>query len=109
MSIPKKGSRRVRVGDVEYAWLIRKAPTDAQATRRTPMRLAVEPCTEGPHRVLVVDLRVSRPDNEIDSHQTAVKPAMVRDMVRRALAAGWVPEGAGPPFALDYPLIRDRP
>lgn len=108
MSIPKKGSRRVRVDDTEYAWHIRGKPTSAQGTRQTPMRLAVQPCTAGPRSVLVVDLGVSRPDNPVRPHQTAVKPAMVRDMVRRALSAGWVPGKAGAPFPFRYGLILDR-
>lgn len=107
MTLPRKGSRRVRVGDTEYAWRIRKKPTYSQATRQTPMRLAVQACTTGPHSVLVVDLKVSRPDNWVSPHQTSVTPAVVRDIVDLALAAGWAPLRAGPPFAFDYPLIRD--
>lgn len=108
MTLPRKGSRRVRVGDTEYAWHIREKPTSSQATRQTPMRLAVQACTTGPHSVLVVDLKVSRPDNSISPHQTAVTPAVVRDIVAQALVAGWVPLRAGPPFEFNYPLIQDR-
>jgi hypothetical protein len=70
------------------------------------MRLSV--CRDGPGfcSVLVVNLRVTRPDNWISPHYTAVKPAMVREMIARALTAGWVPEGNASPFLLDYPLIR---
>ena len=58
--------------------------------------------------MLVVNLGISRPDNWIAPHQSAVKPAMVRDMIGKALAAGWKPTGAGKPFEFDYPLIMDR-
>jgi hypothetical protein len=109
MAIPKKGSRTVRVGDDDYRWRIRKRPTYSQGAFESPMSLAVELCTQEAASVLVVNLRVSRPDNWIGPHQTAVKPAMVRDMIGKALAAGWHPAGAGKPFELDYPLIRDRP
>lgn len=74
-----------------------------------PMRLAIQACAQGPRSVLIVDLKVSRPDNWIHPHQTSVTPAVVRDIVERALAAGWVPGQAGPPFAFEYGLIRDRP
>lgn len=109
MSIPKRGSRRIRVGDTEYAWLIRKEPTYTQAVLRTKMRVAIQACTEGPRSVLMVTLSVSRPDNWIHPHGTAITPARVRDMVERALAAGWQPLSAGPPFALEYGVIMDSP
>lgn len=109
MTAPSRGSRRVEVNGVPYRFRIRKQPTRAQAVDRAPMRLSV--CRDGPdaRSVLVVNLRVTRPDNWLSPHQTAVKPAMVREMIARALAAGWAPEGDGSPFLLDYPLIRDQP
>lgn len=106
MTIPEKGSRRIRVGDTEYSWRIRKQPTYSQLIYQSPMCLAVQVSTEGPRSVLLVNLRVSRPDG-IYPHQTALKPAMIRDIVTRALAQGWVPTGGGLPFSLDYPLIKD--
>jgi hypothetical protein len=108
MAIPRKGSRTVRVGDAVYRWRIRKTPTYIQGAFESSMTLAVELCTEGASSVLVVNLKVSRPDNWIAPHQTAVKPAMVTDMIGKALAAGWKPASPGKPFELDYPLIMDR-
>lgn len=72
------------------------------------MTLAIQACTTGPRCVLVVNLQVSRPDNWLSPHQTSVTPAVIRDIVRWAVAAGWVPLVAGSPFAFDYPLIQDR-
>ena len=109
MTIPSKGSRRVRMGDIEYAWRIRKKPTYSQGAFQTPLRVAIQSCAEGPRSVLVVNLQVSRPDNWTGPHQTGVKPAMIRDMIARGLAQGWTPTTAGGPFTLDYPLILDRP
>ena len=96
---------------VEYAWRIRKKPTYAQGAFLSAMRLAVQHRSEanGPRSVLVVSLRVSRPDNWMAPHQTAVTPAVIRDIVVRALAAGWAPESGGPPFPFDHPLISDDP
>jgi hypothetical protein len=108
MAIPKKGSRTVQVGSDSYDWRIRKKPTYSQAAFQSSMSLAVQLSTEGAHSVLVANLQVSRPDNWMHPHQTAVKPAMVRDMIRRALVAGWIPSSAGRPFMLDYPLIVDK-
>lgn len=99
MSTSKKGRRRVQVGGTEYAWHIRRKPTSAQGLRQSPMRLAEQTCAAGPRSVLVVDLGVSRPDNWVCPRQISVMPAGVRDIVRRALAAGWVPGKAGAPFS----------
>ncbi|WP_216618733.1 hypothetical protein [Corallococcus carmarthensis] len=107
MSIPKKGSRRVRFGETDYDWRIRKKPTYSQGVADTPMLLAIQASADVPRRVLVVDLRVSRPDNWLSPHQTGVTPAMVRDIIRRALAAGWIPLGAGSPFRFEYGVPRD--
>ncbi|MFP2899814.1 hypothetical protein [Corallococcus sp. 4LFB] len=107
MSIPKKGSRRVRFGETDYDWRIRKKPTYSQAVADSPMLLAIQASEEGPRRVLVVNLRISRPDNWIAPHGTGVTPAMVRDIIRRALAAGWSPLGAGPPFRFEYGVVRE--
>jgi hypothetical protein len=97
------------VGDTGYAWHIRKEPTTyAQGIRQTPMRLAVQTCTAGPRSVLVANLGVSRPDNRGRPHQLSVTPTVVRDIVRWALAAGWMPGKAGSPFPFRYGLILDR-
>ncbi len=111
MTIPKKGSRYLWVGGVEYAWRIRKKPTYAQGAFSSAMRLAVQCRSEanGPRSVLVVSLCVRRPDNWVAPHQTAVTPAVIRDIVERALAAGWAPTSGGTPFSFDYPLLRDDP
>jgi hypothetical protein len=108
MTAPSRGSRRVLFDGVPYRWRIRKQPTYTQAVDKTFMRLSV--CRDAPdaRSVLMVNLRVTRPDNWLAPHQTAVKPAMVREMIARALAAGWAPESDGSPFLLDYPLIRDH-
>ncbi|PTL76593.1 hypothetical protein DAT35_49160 [Vitiosangium sp. GDMCC 1.1324] len=87
-AIPKKGSRRVRVGDTESAWRIRKKPTCAQGAFRAPMKWAVQACTTEPGSVLIGNRVVSHPDNWVRPHQTSVTPAVVRDIVRRALVAG---------------------
>lgn len=107
MSIPRKGTRRVRFGETDYDWRIRKTPTYSQGVADSPMLLAVQASEEVPRRVLVVDLGVSRPDNWIAPHQTGVTPGMVRDIIRRALAAGWSPLGAGPPFRFDYRVVKE--
>ncbi|MGC4117768.1 MAG: hypothetical protein QM765_25075 [Myxococcales bacterium] len=106
MTLPSKGSRRVRVGAAEYRWRIRKRPTYHQGAFEGPMVLAVQSCAEGAHSVLVVNLRVSRPDNWLSPHQTAVTPKVVREIVTAAHVAGWDPLGRRP-FPFVFGLIRD--
>ncbi|WXH27427.1 hypothetical protein WA016_01350 [Myxococcus stipitatus] len=107
MTIPKKGSRKISVGESEYEWRIRKKPTYMQAVSQTPMRIAVQASTQGPRKVLLVDLSVSRPDNWIARHGTGITPATVRDIIERALAAGWVPCSTGPAFIFRYAVVQD--
>ncbi|AKT37995.1 hypothetical protein [Chondromyces crocatus] len=107
MTLPRQGRRRVQVGDTAFFWTIRKKPTRAQALALRPMHLAVQAIAEGPTRVLIVDLGVTRPDNGITPHGTGITPALVRHMIWCALAAGWEPRGAGLPFAFEYRVIMD--
>lgn len=56
----------------------------------------------------MVHLRVSRPDNWLGPHQTALKPATVRAIIA-APGAGWNPDVPGGAYDYEYGLIRDRP
>lgn len=107
MTIPRKGSRIVQFGEHKYVWRIRKKPTYAQGAFQTPMRVAIQRSGSSTGGVLIVDLIVSRPDNWISPHQTAVTPATIRDIVARAIAKGWDPEKSEQ-FTFEYGLIRDK-
>lgn len=107
MSIARKGSRRIIVGGTRYDWRIRKQPTYSQALTDSPMLLAIQASEEGPRRVLVVDLCVSRPDNWLSPHATRITPAMVRDIIEKALAAGWTPRSGGAPLRFEYGVARE--
>ncbi|MFO0697227.1 MAG: hypothetical protein U0230_26865 [Polyangiales bacterium] len=72
------------------------------------MRVAIEADREGARSVLLVDLVVSRPDNWISPHQTALTPAIVREIIERALREGWDPDASPSPFPLRHALIRDQ-
>lgn len=109
MSLPRKGSRTVTVGDHRYRWHVRRSPTDRQATAAAPMCVAIERIADEPGTVLLVDLRVSRPDNWTSPHQTALKPATVRAIIAAALGAGWQPERPGAAYRFAYGLIKHRP
>lgn len=107
MTLAKKGRRRVEVDGRQYHWTIRKTPTYDQGLLHSPMAIAVELAEESIKGMLLVNCTVSRPDNWVAPHQTAVTPQVVREAIRAALAAGWQPEAAGT-FRFRHGLIRDQ-
>ena len=107
MSLPRKNLRAVEVDGIAYEWLIRKKPTYSQAAFNSSMIVAIQKAEEERPCVLVADLQVKRPDNWISPHQTAVKPAMVRNLISKALESGWQPTSGGK-FDFTYSIIRDR-
>jgi hypothetical protein len=107
MSMPSKGSRAIRLGGHDYRWRVRRRPTYSQANAWGPMSVSIQSCTEGARSVLVVSLRVSRPDSWLAPHQTGLTPDIVRDIIERAVAAGWDPLGTRSPVAFEYGLIKD--
>jgi hypothetical protein len=72
------------------------------------MTVAIERIADSPGTVLLVNLRVSRPDNWLAPHQTALTPAVVRTIIDGALRAGWSPAAAGRAYTYQYGLIQDR-
>lgn len=109
MAIARKGSRKITFNNQSYRWYIRRKPTYCQAVFQSPMLMAVESETEGENCVLLVNFNISRPDNAISPHQTAVTPNLVCQVIDGALAAGWKPEDKTPNFQFNYGLIRDCP
>jgi hypothetical protein len=109
MSLPRKGSRTVTHGEHRYRWRVRRKPTYSQGAFSTPMTVAIERVADEPGTVLLVNLGVSRPDNWLRPHQTALKPATVRQIIAAALEGGWKPDAAGGPHDFKWQLIVDRP
>lgn len=107
MALPKKGTRKIEVDGVVYGWYIRRKPTYCEGAFETSMHVAIE--RYGSPRTLYVNLRVSRPDNWLAPHQTALKPAMVRAIIQEALSNDWEPSKPGPPFQWEHALIKDQP
>lgn len=108
MSLPRKGSRTLTHGAHRYRWYVRKQPTYSQAAFQSSMTVAIERICEVPGTVLLVDLRVSRPDNWISRHQTALMPAIIRQIITSALDDGWNPEVPGSAWNFEHGLIRDK-
>ncbi|MFG2036476.1 hypothetical protein [Dactylosporangium sp. NPDC048998] len=99
MTLNRKGSRRIVVDGVEYRWTVRHRPTYSQANGWTPLTFVVQ-ADSGRGAVLVVSSALAHPHNWLGLSAGAVRPALVAEAVRRAVAAGWRPEQAGAAFAL---------
>ncbi len=107
MSIPKRGSRTRVVDQTSYRWYVRKNPSKTAGLIESNMQVAIELVADHPTSVLIADLGVSRPDNWVRSHQTALKPRMISEIIRQGLAEGWNPEVPGPQFRTRYSLVMD--
>ncbi len=108
MSLPRKGIRRIELEGTVYEWTVRKKPTYSQAAFETSMTLAVQLDSEEDSGVLIVDLGISRPDNWISPHQTAITPRVVKDIIYSALNAGWEPKTQRKTFKHKYQLNKDK-
>lgn len=106
MTLPRKGSRPLVVGEERYRWYIRRKPTYWQATGLDPMWVMVQ--REGAPGLLEVDVGVARPDNWLRPHRTAVTPRMMAAAVRAAKRKGWRPEEPGV-FRLSFPTEEGEP
>ena len=106
MSLPKKGSRKLIIGNQTYLWNIRRKPTYMQDIFNCSWTMAVQLAgVEG--TVLLVKFNLSRPDNIISPHQTGITPALVSQIINQALQAGWQPQLPGAAYRFSYLLIRD--
>ena len=97
MAIPQKGSRKIIVDEVSYRWYVRHKPTYLQAISNTGMTFSVQQ-SQKKTGLLVVKLKVSRPDNWICRNKFAIQPSLVTQIIRHALAQGWQPNQTGTSF-----------
>lgn len=89
MAIPKKGSRRIRVDQVQYRWVARNlTPAGVRVTVQ-----AVEPAGA------VLVLRSGE-----DIAVAHVPPSRVASLIKAARAAGWDSQRPGPPFEMEVAL-----
>jgi hypothetical protein len=94
VAMPRKGSRLITVGGVEYRWLVRHKPTYAQGTCQSPLTVAVELATH-PGAVAVLVLPHAHPCNWMAAPTAPVQPATVAHGIRKALGGGWDPGQPG--------------
>jgi hypothetical protein len=98
MAMPQKGSRRIVVDGQPYRWRVPRSGTYPQLAYGAALTLAVEHAGGGAALMVVCD--GARHGNWASAPGTTVTPGRVADLVRRALAAGWVPTEPGSAFYL---------
>lgn len=101
MTLASKGTRPITVDGVPYRWKVRRRPTYSQGIGESGMVFAAERADQ-PGATLVVSLPWAHPSNWLGSPAHAVRPGMVADTIRQALAQGWEPSRPGPTFVLPY-------
>ncbi|MDA2813625.1 hypothetical protein O4J56_23475 [Nocardiopsis sp. RSe5-2] len=103
MALVRKGSRTITVDGRAYRWRVRRRPTYDQACLGGRLIVAVE-SAEARGSVLVVRTPYPHPSGVLRGEAPVpVTPGMVAGTVRAALAAGWRPGRAGPPFSFALP------
>jgi hypothetical protein len=102
MGLPKKGLRTIEVEGKRYGWLIRKKPTYSQGVFECAMAIGIQELDCETPKVLHVLLNISRPDNWIQEHKTAITPAIVENIIRSAKENGWACNDGGSPFEFKY-------
>ncbi|WP_149867903.1 hypothetical protein [Cellvibrio sp. PSBB023] len=97
MSIPKKGSRKIIVGENEFLWLIRSKPTYSQDCLGAEMTAVVE-LVELNGSILRITFPFSRPDTSLKLKSGSVTPSMVEQSIKNAISQGWNPKASNSVF-----------
>jgi len=93
MAIPKKGTRRIRVDDESYLWLIRKKATYTQwAYGDGRIHIAVEHAEVEGGAVLLIYTDRKHPEDWATTKVIAVNPSDVAKWIRQAIKKGWNPK-----------------
>jgi hypothetical protein len=104
VALNTKGSRVITVDGTTYRWRMRVKHSYRQGLCHLPLTYAVElAALNARGTVLVVTTRQPHPSNWMGAETHPVLPANVAASIREALARGWQPATAGPPFKLDQP------
>jgi hypothetical protein len=91
MSIPKKGCRKIVVGENVFAWLIRPKPTYSQDCLLSEMTAIVE-LVESKGSILRITFPFSRPDSSLTLKSDSVTPNIIEQCIKNAISQGWEPK-----------------
>jgi hypothetical protein len=98
MSIPKKGARKIIVGEEPFIWLIRRKVTYLQSCYPEGcLNIAVEHDRE-PGSNLIIETDRSHPEGFNITQINPIIPSDVALWIEQALEMGWIPKKSGKPF-----------
>ncbi|MFN8577026.1 MAG: hypothetical protein U0354_09235 [Candidatus Sericytochromatia bacterium] len=99
MSIPKKGSRKIVVENINYRWTIRKNATYSQSCFGTNLLVAVE-LFEVPSCTLSINFPNTRFDNLVKGNENSkiITPKLIEYCIKDAINKGWEPDKNGVTF-----------
>jgi hypothetical protein len=107
MTLPKKGSRIIRVDDVQYRWTVSR-----QAFDNNQVRLTFLAHEERPARNPFQQLFTRTPPLPklsvafYESHCNVVTPSIAISFIRGGLEAGWDPRGTDDYFIKGHAATR---
>lgn len=98
MAIPKKGSRKIVVKDIEYRWLIRRKATYAQTAYGIgKLSVAIE-LAEAPGTTLLIYTDRNHPKDFHTQKVIPIIPSDIANWILQALELGWKPFRKGKQF-----------
>jgi hypothetical protein len=101
MAIPKKGTRKITVGNATYLWLIRRKATYNQTDYGIGcIHVAVEHA-EVPGTTLVIYTDKGHPKDYGTGKVIPVTPSDVSEWIIQAKDLGWQPEIKGPQLSVE--------
>ena len=98
MAIPKKGTRKIKINELEYRWLIRKKATYGQTDYGIgKLHVAVE-LDEKPGTSLFIYTDRKHPKDIETEVVNPIKPSDISKWIKQALLIGWNPSEKGKPL-----------
>jgi hypothetical protein len=98
MSIPKKGARKIIVGEEPFIWLIRRKATYLQSCYPEGcLNIAIEHDRE-PGSNLIIETDRLHPEGLNLTQINPIIPSNVALWIEQALEMGWMPKKSGKPF-----------
>jgi hypothetical protein len=100
MSIPKKGTRKIIVGEEPFIWLIRRKATYTQSCYPDGcLHIAVEHAQE-PGSKLIIETDRLHPEGFSLTQINPIVPSDVALWIEQALEMSWMPKKSGKPFCV---------
>jgi len=102
MSLTKKGSRTITVGNETFLWQIRKKPTYSGSLGWSDLTVAIQ-LKDTNNSVLIATCGGPRPDSYIkESKEVVITPKNIEEIIKNAISSGWSYNNKGRAFEYVY-------